>query len=71
MWRAVNRVKISIAINLVVLGVGAPLALLALRHWGSLGAVAMVTGWYTVSHTVSFIWLLRELRRSATLNITL
>jgi len=62
MWRALNRVKISIAINLSVLAVCTPLALVALQRWGSLGAIAMVTAWYALSHLVSFIYLAKVLR---------
>jgi O-antigen/teichoic acid export membrane protein len=63
MWRALNRVRVSILINIAVLVVGAPLALIAMREWGALGAVAMVTGWYTVSHLVSFSYLMKTLGR--------
>lgn len=62
MWRALDKVRISIIINVLVLGVGIPLALMAMRQWGALGAVAMVTGWYTVSHAISFVYLLRALK---------
>lgn len=58
MWRALNRVKVSIGINLVVLGIGIPLGMLGLRQWGVVGAVAMVTLWYTASHVASFWYLL-------------
>ncbi len=61
MWRAIGRVRVSIAINLCVLGIGIPLALLAMRQWGVLGAVAMVTGWYTASHLASFVYLMKTL----------
>lgn len=64
MWRAINRVKVSIGINLVVLCVGSVLGAFALYSWGSLGAVAMVTGWYTVSHLTSFIYLMKVLSSS-------
>ncbi len=63
MWRALNRVRISILINLFVLAAGVPLALVAMRYWGALGAVAMVTGWYTASHGISFVYLLRVLKK--------
>jgi len=64
MWRALDRVRVSIGINLLVLGAGVPLGVFALRHWGAYGAVAMVTAWYTVSHAASFAYLLRHLNRS-------
>jgi len=61
MWRALDRVRVSIVINLLVLGAGIPLGVLALRHWGTYGAVVMVTVWYTVSHVASLAYLLRRL----------
>jgi O-antigen/teichoic acid export membrane protein len=61
MWRALNKVKISIGINVVALSIGIPLGMVALAQWGMVGAVAMVTGWYTVSHGVSFTYLVRLL----------
>lgn len=61
MWRAMNQVRRSILINLCVLTAGIPLALLGLQHWGAIGAVAMVTVWYTASHSISFWYLLRVL----------
>ncbi len=62
MWRVINKVRVSIVINIVVLCTGVPLALLAMRHWGVLGAVAMVTAWYTFSHGVSLLYLFRHLQ---------
>ena len=65
MWRAINRVKTSILINTIVLGVGIPLGLFLLKHFGSWGAVAMVTLWVTVSHFISFLYLARLLRKES------
>lgn len=62
MWRAVDRVRVSIVINLCVLGIGVPCALLAMRQWGALGAIAMVTVWYTASHGISLWYLSRYLK---------
>lgn len=62
MWRALNRVRVSILINCLVLGTGIPLGMFAMSRWGALGAIAMVTGWYTVSHVASFVYLLRALK---------
>lgn len=62
MWRAVDRVNVSIVINLITLGVGIPLGILLITHWHAWGAVAMVTLWYTISHLVSFIYLLAVLK---------
>jgi O-antigen/teichoic acid export membrane protein len=62
MWRAMNRVKVSIGINVLVLMLGIPSGAWALHTWGIAGAVGMVTAWYTVSHGASFIYLLYKLR---------
>ncbi len=62
MWRALDRVRISIAINIAVLGIGVPVGMLALARWGTTGGVVMVTAWFTVSHAVSFWYLLRQLK---------
>jgi O-antigen/teichoic acid export membrane protein len=62
LWRAIDRVRVSIVINLIVLGLGVPLGVLALRTWGTFGAVAMVTGWYTIAHAASFLYLLHRLK---------
>ena len=61
MWRAINRVKVSIMINLIILGAGVPLGLLMIRQWGLWGAVVMTTIWFSISHLISFIYLLRHL----------
>lgn len=63
MWRAINKVKVSIAINLIVLGIGIPMGLWLISSYGLWGSVIMVTLWFTVSHGASFIYLIRELRR--------
>ena len=62
MWRALNRVKISIFINVLVLGAGIPFGLWLIRLYGPWGAVMMVTIWFTVSHLASFSYLLKKLR---------
>ena len=62
MWRAVNKVKVSIIINAVTLGIGVPLGLFLIKNMGLWGSVVMVTLWYTVSHFVSFIFLTRVLK---------
>lgn len=64
MWRAVNKVKISILINTIILAVGIPGGLLLIRSFGAWGAVIMVTAWFTTSHLVSFIYLSRRLKMS-------
>ncbi len=62
MWRAINKVKVSITINLIILGLGIPLGLWLTRSYGLWGAVIMVTLWFTVSHSISFAYLVRKLR---------
>lgn len=63
MWRAINKVKISILINMVTLGIGIPGGLYLIRHFGVWGAVIMVTCWFTISHLVSFFYLLVHTER--------
>lgn len=62
MWRAVNKVKVSIMINLIILGIGIPAGLLMIRQWGLWGAVVMVTLWFSISHLASFTYLSRRLK---------
>ncbi len=61
MWRAVNRVKVSILINIVTLAAGIPLGLWLVANFAIWGAVIMVTLWFTISHLISFIYLSRKL----------
>ena len=63
MWRAVNRVKTSILINTITLGVGIPVGLFLIKNYGLWGAVTAVTIWYSVSHFISFVYLTRALRK--------
>lgn len=62
MWRALNRVKTSILINSITLGIGIPLGLVLINVWHLWGAVVMVTTWYTASHAASFWYLSRQLK---------
>ncbi len=62
MWRAINKVKISIVINTVTLGIGIPAGLYLIRHFGVWGAIIMVSIWFTVSHAISFFYLLAHLQ---------
>ena len=62
MWRALNKVKTSILINLVTLGIGIPVGLYLIKTFGLWGSVIMVTLWFTVSHFTSFIYLVRKLK---------
>ena len=63
MWRAVNRVKTSILINLVTLGIGIPLGLYLIKEFGLRGSTITVTLWYTISHFISFFYLRSLLSR--------
>lgn len=63
MWRAINKVKVSILINFIVLSIGIPLGLFLIKQWGLWGAVIMVTLWFTVSHFVSFFYISWELKK--------
>jgi len=62
MWRAVNKVKVSILINTIILAVGIPAGLLLIKFFGAWGAVIMVTLWFTTSHFISFIYLSKKLK---------
>jgi O-antigen/teichoic acid export membrane protein len=63
MWRAINKVKISIFINTIILGIGIPSGIFLINLWGITGAVIMVTLWFTVSHMASYLYILRELKK--------
>lgn len=65
MWRAINKVKVSIIINLFILGVGIPLGLFLIRGFGIWGSVIMVTLWFSVSHLASFVYLIKNLKLEA------
>ena len=62
MWRAINKVKISIMINSVILATGIPLGLWLIKNYGLWGSVIMATIWFSVSHIVSFVYLIRKLK---------
>lgn len=62
MWRAINKVKVSILINFVILGAGIPLGLWLIKNYGLWGSVIMVTVWFSVSHLISFFYLVRKLK---------
>lgn len=63
MWRATNKVKVSILINSLILGGGIPLGLWLIKNYGLWGSVVMVTIWFTVSHLISFVYLIKKLKR--------
>ena len=60
MWRALRKVKISILINTITLAVGIPVGLYLIKHFEVWGAVIMVSLWFTISHCVSFIYLIKN-----------
>ena len=62
MWRAINKVKVSILINSVILGAGIPLGLWLIKNYGLWGSVIMVTIWFSVSHIASFVYLVKNLK---------
>lgn len=62
MWRTINKVKISILINTIILAAGIPTGILLIKQFGNLGAVIMVTLWFTVSHFISFAYLYKKLK---------
>jgi O-antigen/teichoic acid export membrane protein len=64
MWRAINKVKVSILINTITLSIGIPGGLYLIKHFGVWGAVIMVSLWFTASHLVSFFYLLTHLDKN-------
>ncbi len=64
MWRAINKVRISILINSIILGAGIPLGLWLIKNFGLWGSVIMVTAWFTISHLTSFLYLVYSLRKT-------
>ena len=62
MWRTINKVKVSILINTIILAVGIPTGILLIKQFGNWGAVIMVTLWFTVSHFISFVYLYKKLK---------
>lgn len=63
MWRAINGVKVSIIINMVILGAGIPVGLWLIKNYGLWGSVVMVTIWFTTSHLISFFYLAKKLKK--------
>ncbi|OGN07729.1 MAG: hypothetical protein A3C61_00050 [Candidatus Yanofskybacteria bacterium RIFCSPHIGHO2_02_FULL_39_10] len=63
MWRAINKVKVSITINLIILGAGIPFGLFLIKSFGLWGSVIMVTLLFTASHFTSFVYLARKLKK--------
>ena len=64
MWRAINKVKISIIINAITLSVGVPIGLLLIQNFGLWGTVIWVSVIFNVSHIASYVLILRELKRT-------
>ena len=63
MWRAINKVKISILLNSLILAGGIPLGLWLIKNYGLFGSVIMVTVWFVLSHLISFAYLLKKLKQ--------
>lgn len=63
MWRAINKVKLSIMINVVTLAIGVPVGLLLIKNFGLWGSVIWVSIIFNVSHTASFILITKELKK--------
>ena len=63
MWRAINKVKVSIIINSLVMVGGIPLGLWLIENYGLSGSVIMVTIWFTISHLISFVYLIKKLNQ--------
>lgn len=62
MWRAIDKVKVSIIINSLILAGGIPLGLWLIKNYGLWGSVIMVTIWFSISHLISFAYLIRNLK---------
>lgn len=62
MWRAINKVKVSIGINSVILAAGIPLGLWLIKNYGLWGSVVMVTIWFVVSHLISYFYIAGHLK---------
>lgn len=65
MWRAMNKVKISILINSLILATGIPLGLWLIKSYSLWGSVIMVTAWFGLSHLISFFYLFKKLNTYA------
>ncbi|MBI2062344.1 MAG: oligosaccharide flippase family protein [Candidatus Yanofskybacteria bacterium] len=63
MFRAINKVKLAISINLTTFAIGVPVGLLLIKNFGLWGSVIWTTLLYTSSHAVSFILIIRELKK--------
>ncbi|MEK7604086.1 MAG: oligosaccharide flippase family protein, partial [Patescibacteria group bacterium] len=62
MWRSIDKVKVSIIINSLILAGGIPLGLWLIKNYGLWGSVITVTIWFSASHLVSFVYLVRNLK---------
>ncbi len=63
MFRAIQKVKMSILINVTNLLIGVPLALYLIRHFELWGTVIAVSIWYTAAHYVGFFYIRSVLQR--------
>lgn len=62
-WRAINKVKISIIINTITLSIGVPVGLLLIKNFGLWGTVIWVSVIFNVSHFVSLVLIIKELKK--------
>ncbi len=63
MWRALNKVKLSIIINTITLSLGVPMGLLLIKSFGLWGTVIWVSIIFNISHIASFILIKKELKK--------
>jgi O-antigen/teichoic acid export membrane protein len=61
--RALDKVKVSVILGLLNIGIGLPLGLFLARHFGVWGIIAIVTFWYAVAHVFTFFYVRGHLRR--------
>ena len=63
MWRAINKVKVSIIINIITLSVGIPVGLLLIKNFGLWGTVIWVSIVFNISHFASLTLIIKELKK--------
>ena len=63
MWRAINKVKISIIINIITLSIGIPMGIFLIKNFGLWGTVIWVSIVFNISHFASLILIIKELKK--------
>jgi len=63
MWRAINKVKLSIIINTITLSIGVPAGLFLIKNFGLWGSVIWVSIIFNVSHIASMTLIIKEIRK--------